>query len=185
MLVYLELLSYICMYFFFLYLDFTSIASLLMASRFLEGYYSEIFICESGPSGCFLFFLGLMTLKRKEMVIKQLRCNWFYLSPCTDSFSQPLATFLLSSPSEALALTSLLQRIPVLWVTPPTLVETMKWGSHSHAAWVHVDRAEERREQVYPRPRAEGKVLTGKMSRRKVRRWGKGWKFEGLRTGET
>lgn len=97
--------------FFFLYLDFTSIASLLMASRFLEGYYSEISVCESGPSGCFLFFLGLMTLKRKEMVIKQLRCNWFYLSPCTDSFSLPLATFLLSFSCKALALTSLLQWI--------------------------------------------------------------------------
>lgn len=37
-----------------------------MESRFLEGYYSEVSICESGLISGFLVFLDLMTLKKKE-----------------------------------------------------------------------------------------------------------------------
>lgn len=156
-----------------------------MASRFLEGCYSEVSICESGLSGCFLFFLDLMTLKKKEMKTEQLRCGWFFLPALTLSPSHWLHP-LLSSSCKALTLTSRLQWIPVLWFTPQPWLrswnEIVTHTQHEYM-WTGQERGRSRCTQC---KELRGKVLTGKTGGRRV--WGcegKAGKFEGLRTGET
>ena len=97
-----------------------------MASRFQENS-SEVCIDESGLSGCFLLFLALMTLKKKEIKIDQLRFSPLYISlfahmsPC-HGLHPFLSSFLKGS---FLSLTYLLSWDPVYWVTHPPL--TLGW----------------------------------------------------------
>ena len=73
----------------------------------------------------------------ETQLILPFSLHWLYL-PATGCIP-----FALPS-CEAVTLIHLLQWIPILWVTPlPTLVETLKWGNHSHTAGVPVDRAGE------------------------------------------